>query len=58
MAQDCVVRKGEKKVSTSSRIDTNEKMCLMEFEASGTHLVEERQSIVRPPLFVGDNYAY
>ena len=33
-------------------------MCLMVFEASGTHLVGEGQSIVRPPLFVGDNYAY
>ena len=30
----------------------------MAFEASGTHLFGERQSIVWPPLFVGDNYAY
>ena len=30
----------------------------MAFEVNGTHLVGEGQSIVRPPLFVGDNYAY
>ena len=33
-------------------------MCLMAIEASPTHLVGEGQSIVRPPLFNGENYAY
>ena len=53
-----VVRRGEEEASTSSKLDKNEEICLMAFEVSGTHLVGERQSIVRPPLFVGDNYAY
>ena len=30
----------------------------MTIEAGTTYLVDERQSIVKPPLFVGDNYAY
>ena len=58
MVQDCVARGGEEKASTSSRLNTNDAICLMAFEASGTHLVGERQSIVRPPLFVRDKYAY
>ena len=33
-------------------------MCLMAIEASPTHLVGEGQSIVRPLLFNGENYAY
>ena len=30
----------------------------MAIEAGSTNLVGEGQSIVRPPLFVGDNYTY
>ena len=30
----------------------------MAIEASSTHLIGEGQSIVRPPLFKGENYAY
>ena len=30
----------------------------MIIENNGNHLAEEGQSIVRPPLFVGDNYGY
>ena len=30
----------------------------MALEANSNHLVGEGQSTVRPPLFVGDNYAY
>ena len=30
----------------------------MAFKANTTHLVGECQSIVRPLLFVGENYAY
>ena len=58
MAQQGVVRRGEEEVSTSSRIDKNEQMCLMAFEARGTNLIGEGQYIVRPSLFVGDNYVY
>ena len=58
MTQMGVTRRGEEKTSTSSRLGTNEEICLMAFEASGTHLVGEGKSIVRPPLFGGDNYAY
>ena len=43
--------------STISQQDTQE-MCLMAFEADANHLMGEVQSTVRPPLFVGDNYAY
>ena len=60
MALDCVVKKGEEIASTSSKQGTteNQEMCLMEIESGTTHLVGEEQSIVRPPLFVGDNYTY
>ena len=60
MAQYDVMRKGEEEASTSSRRDTtdNEELCLMAIEAISTHLVGEGQSIVRPLLFVGDNYTY
>ena len=60
MAQESMLRKGEEIVSTSSRLKTirNDEMCLMVIKASGNHLVEERQSIVKPFLFVGDNYAH
>ena len=33
-------------------------MCFIALEADSNYLVGEGQSIVRPPLFVGDNYAY
>ena len=54
MAQESIVKRGEKIASISEC----EKMCLMAIENSGNHLVGEGQSIVRPPLFIGDNYAY
>ena len=41
MAQMGVVRRGEEEASTSSKLDKNEEICLMAFEASGTHLVGE-----------------
>ncbi|XWS35027.1 hypothetical protein CRYUN_Cryun21dG0090300 [Craigia yunnanensis] len=60
MAQYEVVRNGEEEASTSLRQDLREnlEMCFMTIEAGGTHLVGEGQSIMRHPLFVGDNYAY
>ena len=57
MAQQCVERMEEEHVPTISQQDTQE-ICLMAFEADANHLVSEGQSPVRPPLFVGDNYAY
>ena len=54
MAQESIVKRGEKIASISEC----EKMCLMAIENSGNHLVGEGQSIVRPSLFIDDNYAY
>ena len=54
------MRKGKKIASTSSSKVTSgcEEMCLMAIENSENHLVGEGQSIVRPSLFIGGNYAY
>ena len=57
MAQQCVERRKEELAPTISQRNTQE-MCFMALEADSNHLVGEGQSIVRPPLFVGDNYAY
>ena len=57
MTQQCVVRMQKEHAPTISQQDTQE-MCLMAFEANANHLVSERQSTIRTPLFVGDNYAY
>ena len=57
MAQQCVERRKEELGPTISQRNTQE-MCFMALEADSNHLVGEGQSIVRPPLFVGDNYAY
>ena len=60
MTQKSIKRRGEKIVSTSSRQKTcgNEEICLMAIKGNETHLVGEGQLIVRPLLFVSDNYAY
>ena len=60
MAQKYVVKGNEELPATNSRQDTrkDEEMCLMAIKASLTHLVGEGKSIVRPPLFNGENYAY
>ena len=60
MALDGVIRRGEEIASISSNqsIRKNEEICSMGIEVSTTHLVCEGQSIVRPLLFVGDNYTY
>ena len=54
------MRRGEKIASTSSSqvINGNEEICVMAIENGENHLVGEGQSIVRPSLFVGDNYTY
>ena len=54
------VKRDEEKALTSLRHDTSksQKLCFMAIEPSTTHLVGEGKSIMRPPLFVGDNYAY
>ena len=59
-AQESIMRRGEEITLTNSSQVTNgyEEMCLMAIENSGNHLVGEGQSIVRPPLFISDNYAY
>ena len=57
MAQQYVERMEEKHAPTIFQQDTQE-MCLMAFDADANHLVGEGQSIVRPPLFVENNYAY
>ena len=54
MAQESIMRRDEEIALTSGC----EEMCLMAIENSGNHLVGEGQSIVRPPLFISDNYAY
>ena len=60
MVQESIVRRGEEITSTSSSQMTRgcEEMCLMAIENSGNHLVGERQSTVRLPLFISDNYVY
>ena len=47
----------EKHAPTISQQNTQE-MCLMALKTDANHLMGEGQSSVRPPLFVGDNYAY
>ena len=54
MTQESIMRRGEEIASTTGC----EEMCLMAIENSGNHLVGERQSTVRPPLFISDNYVY
>ena len=60
MAQESIVKRGEEIASTSySQVTSGcEEMCHMAIKNSGNYLVGEGQSIVRPPLFIGDNYAY
>ena len=57
MVQHCVKRMNEELASTISQQNTEE-MCLMALKTDANHLMGEGQSSVRPPLFVGDNYAY
>ena len=57
MVQHCVKRMNEELASTISQQNTQE-MCLMALKTDANHLMGEGQSSVRPPLFVGDNYAY
>ena len=54
MAHNYKVKRDEELVSTSLRqeISESQEMCLMAIEAGGTHLVVERQSIARFPLWV------
>ena len=47
----------EELAPTISQRNTQE-MCFMALKADSNHLVGEDQSTIRPPLFVGDNYAY
>ena len=57
MAQQCVKRMEEEYAPTISQQNTQE-MCFMAIEVEANHLVGEGQSTIRPPFFVGDNYAY
>ena len=57
MAQQCVEKREEELAPTISQRNTQE-MYFMALEANLNHLVGESQSTVRPPPFVGDNYAY
>ena len=57
MAQQCVERMEQEHAPTISQRNTHE-MCFMALEADTKQLMGEGQSTVRPPLFVGDNYAY
>ena len=57
MAQQCVERMEKEHAPIISQRNTHE-MYFMALEAYTKHLVGEGQSTVRPPLFVGDNYAY
>ena len=60
MTQESIVRRGEEIASTSSSQETSrcEEICLMAIKNGWNQLVGKGQSIVGPPLFVSNVYAY